>query len=92
MADPISIIGLLGTVGSLTKTVLDFASSVRDAPKELEDLSRELASLHEVSEQLGEFIKSEDGSAVFEKHSAVYNTAGVRYSLCFFEKVSPLTL
>ncbi len=77
MADPISVIGLLGTVGSLTKTVLDFASSVRDAPKEMEDLSRELASLHEFSEQLGKSIKSEDGREVFEEHSALYNAAGV---------------
>ena len=86
MADPISIIGLLGTVGSLTKTVLDFASSVRNAPKELRDLSRELASLHEVSEQLGKFIKSEDGREVFKEHSALYNTAEVRFICAFSSK------
>ena len=35
MADPIFIIGLLGTAGTITKTILRHNSSVEDASKEL---------------------------------------------------------
>lgn len=76
MADPISIIGLLTTVASLTKTVMDYASAVKDAPKELENLSRELATLHDIFEHLIEFLKSDDSKEDFVEVSALYNAAG----------------
>lgn len=84
MADPISIIGLLTTVASLTKTVMDYASAVKDAPKELENLSRELATLHDIFEHLIEFLKSDDSKEDFVEVSALYNAAGVRLVPCVF--------
>ena len=79
MADPISIIGLVGTAGPLTKTLLDYASSVKDAPKELEGLKHEFMSLQYVFEKLDEFMQREDGKEIFKEDSALYDAAGVSY-------------
>ena len=78
MADPLSIIGLVGTAASLTKTVRDYVSAVKDAPKDVENLSRELASLQTVFEHLGKFVQNVDGSRHFEEASTFYDAAGVR--------------
>lgn len=78
MADPFSIIGLLATAATLTKTVLDFASAVKDAPKEAKTLSRELTSLHDVNEQLVDLLENDDSREDFSEISTLYNAAGVR--------------
>ena len=78
MVDPISIIGLLDTAATLTKTILDYASSVKDPSNELENLRRELANLHGVVEPLVVLAKSEDGRGKFSEVSILYNSAGVR--------------
>lgn len=78
MADPISIIGLLSTAATLTKTVLDYASSVKDAPSNLEDLKRELASLHNAFALLSQLLDSQNHNEGFEEVSALYETAAVR--------------
>ena len=78
MVDPISIISLLGTAATLTKTILGYASSVKDAPNELENLRRELANLHGVVEPLVVLAESEDGRGKFSEVSILYKSAGVR--------------
>ena len=77
MTDPISIIGLLGTAVTLTKTVLDYLSAVKDAPEELEKLSCELTHLSDVFEQVFEVIEGEDSRDNFAEASTLYNAAGV---------------
>ncbi|CAD6584369.1 MAG: hypothetical protein ASARMPRED_001750 [Alectoria sarmentosa] len=76
MTDPISIIGLLGTAVTLTKTVLDYLSAVKDAPEELEKLSCELTHLSDVFEQVFEVIEGEDSRDNFAEASTLYNAAG----------------
>ena len=77
MADPISIISLLGTAATLTKTVYDYASSVKDAPKEIEHLSRELTNLHDVFEKLGIFLGTKQSKEDLMDVSTLHNAAGV---------------
>lgn len=77
MADPISIISLLGTAATLTKTILGYASSVKDAPKELETLRSELANLHGIVEPLVVLAENEDGTGKFSESSMLYKSAGV---------------
>lgn len=94
MADPCSTIGLLGTALSLTKGVMDFASSVKDAPEEVEKLSRELTSLRDVFEQLLDLVENEESREDFTEVSTLYNAAGVRSlseSLVDFFRPSCLT-
>lgn len=77
MVDPISIISLLGTAANLTKTILDYASSVKDAPNELENLRRELVNLHGVVGPLLELAESEESKGKFSEGSILYKSAGV---------------
>lgn len=79
MADPISIIGLLGTAATLTKTVLNYVSAVKQAPKDLERLSRELTSLHDVLERLVKFIEDEESREDSVETSTLYDATGVRF-------------
>jgi hypothetical protein len=74
MADPFSIIGLICTAISLTTTIAGYASGVKNAPKEVEELSRELLNLQEVFEQLADLVEDEKDS--FAEVSALYNAAG----------------
>ena len=69
MADPFSIISLLGTAASLTKAVLNYASAVADAPKEVEKLRQSLTSLVDVSEQLIDLMEDEDVKEEFGEGS-----------------------
>ena len=77
MADPISIISLLSTAATLTKTVYDYASSVKDAPKEIEHLRRELTVLHEVFEKLGKIVGTKESKEDLMDVSTLHNAAGV---------------
>lgn len=79
MTDPISIIGLLGTAVTLTKTVLDYISAVKDAPEELEKLSCELTHLSDVFEQVFEIVEGKDSKEQFAEVSTLYHAAGVRH-------------
>ena len=84
MVDPISIISLLATAATLTKTILGYASSVKDAPKELENLRSELANLHDIVEPLVVLAKNEDGRGKFSEGSILYKSAGVcSYALSY---------
>lgn len=62
MADPISIISLLGTGLSLTGTILNYASSVKDVPNEWKSLGDELSELHGLFEQLLKIEGSKAGT------------------------------
>ena len=62
MADPISIISLLGTGLSLTGTILKYASSVKDVPNEWKSLGDELSELHGLFEQVLEKEGSKEGT------------------------------
>ena len=84
MADPISIISLLATAATLTKTALGYASAVKDAPKEVKELSSELANLHAVFEQLFKLVEGEGGKEDFAEVSTLYITAGVSFTPCAF--------
>jgi hypothetical protein len=74
MADPFSIIGLMGIAFSLTKVIADYASGVKNAPKEVEELSRELLNLQNVFEELADLVEDEKDN--FAEVSALYNAAG----------------
>ena len=76
MADPFSIISLLGTAASLTKTVLNYASAVADAPKEVKKLRQSLTSLVDVSEQIIDLMEDEDVKEEFGEVSTLYNAIG----------------
>lgn len=76
MADPFSIINLLGTAASLTKAVLQYASAVKNAPDELEKLKRGFTSIHDVFEQLKELMDDNDFRQGFADVSALYNAIG----------------
>ena len=76
MADPFSIINLLGTAASLTKAVLQYASAVKNAPDELEKLKRGFTSIHDVFEQLIELMDDDDFRQKFADVSALYNAIG----------------
>lgn len=76
MADPFSIISLLGTAASLTKVVLQYASAVKNAPDELEKLKRGFTSVHDVFEQLAELMGDDDFRQEFADVSALYIATG----------------
>ena len=76
MADPFSIINLLGTAASLTNAVLQYASAVKNAPDELEKLKRGFTSIHDVFEQLIELMDDDDFRQEFADVSALYNAIG----------------
>ena len=76
MADPFSIISLLGIAASLTKAVLQYASAVKDAPDELEKLKRSFTSIHDLFEQLKELMDDDDFRQEFADVSALYNAIG----------------
>lgn len=78
MVDPISIISLLGTAATLTKNILSYVSSVKAAPKELENLRSELANLHGIVEPLVVLAENEDGKGKFSEGSILYKSAAVR--------------
>ena len=84
MADPLSIIGLLGTAGALTKTILKYASAVKDAPKKLEELSRELTNLHDMFEMLVKFLEGEKSRDDFAEISTLFDATGVRFIIGVF--------
>ena len=48
MADPVSIISLLGTAKSLATTVINYASGVKNASKTLKELRSELMNLQSI--------------------------------------------
>lgn len=76
MADPCSIISLLGIAASLAKAVLQYASAVKDAPDELEKLKRGFTSIHDVFEQLKELMDDDEFRQEFADVSALYNAIG----------------
>ena len=76
MADPCSIISLLGIAASLAKAVLQYASAVKDAPDELEKLKRGFTSIHDLLEQLKELMDDDDFRQEFADVSALYNAIG----------------
>ena len=76
MADPFSIINLLGTAASLTKVVLQYASAVKNAPDELEKLKRGFTSVRDVFEQLIELMGDDDFRQEFADVSALYIAIG----------------
>ncbi len=76
MADPFSIISLLGTAASLSKVVLQYASAVKDASDELEKLKRGFTSVQDVFEQLIELMGDDDFRQEFADVSALYNAIG----------------
>lgn len=76
MADPFSIINLLGTAASLTKAVLQYASAVKNAPDELEKLKRGFTNIHDVFEQLKEVMDDDDFKQEFADVSALSNAIG----------------
>ena len=78
MADPISIISLLGEATSLTKAVLGYALAVKNAPKELEKLSCEIKTLQDVLKHFVELVEGEYGREHYLENSTLYDTAGVR--------------
>ena len=77
MADPMSIISLLGTAATLTTTVYNYASSVKDAPKEIEHLRRELTNLHDVFERLEKLVGTKESKEDLMDVSILHNAAGV---------------
>ena len=79
MADPISIIGLLGTAASLTKTILRYASSVKDVPSELESLRLELSNLHKMLDKLIKSEGSEDSRQDNTDIVTLHNAAEVGF-------------
>ena len=76
MADPFSIISLLGTAASLTNVVLQYASAVKNAPDELDKLKRSFTSVHDVFEQLIELMGDDDFRQEFADVSALYIAIG----------------
>ena len=76
MADPFSIVSLLGTAASLTKVVLQYASAVKNAPDELEKLKRGFTSVHDVFEQLIELMGDDDFRQEFADVSVLYIATG----------------
>ena len=76
MADPFSIISLLGTAASLTNVVLQYASAVKNAPDELDKLKRGFTSVHDVFEQLIELMGDDDFRQEFADVSALYIAIG----------------
>lgn len=79
MADPISTIGLLGTAATLTKTILNYTSAVKDAPKEVETLIRDLIVLQNVFGKLVKLLEREGSEEEFTKSSPVFDATGVSY-------------
>ena len=78
MADPISIVGLIGTSLQLIQTVKDlvkFARDVRGAPTEIIQLGGELDRLQLVVTQLEKLLKLDQGVQV-SRTSALYQAAG----------------
>lgn len=69
MADPFSVISLLNTAVSSTKAILNYASAVKDAPKEVEKLRQSLMSLVDVSEQLVDLMGDDDVKEEFGEAS-----------------------
>ena len=76
MADPFSIINLLGTAASLTKVVLQYASAVKNAPEELNKLKRGFTSVCDMFEQLIELMEGDDFRQEFADVSALYIAIG----------------
>ena len=76
MADPFSIISLLGTAASLTKVVLQYASAMKNAPDELDKLKRGFTSVRDVFEQLIELMGGDEFSQEFADVSALYIAIG----------------
>ena len=76
MADPFSIISLLGTAASLTNVVLQYALAVKNAPDELDKLKRGFTSVHDVFEQLIELMGDDDFRQEFADVSALYIAIG----------------
>lgn len=77
MADPISTIGLLGTAATLTKIILNYASAVKDAPKEVETLIRELTVLQNVLEKFAKLLERKESREEFAGSSPVFDIMGV---------------
>ena len=88
MADPFSIISLLGTASSLSKTIVKYASGVKDAPKKLKDLSSELPSLQIVFDRLVKFIESEQARNDFVEVSTLFRATEVRSAFHLFRPES----
>ena len=84
MADPASIISLLGMAATLTKSVLEYASAVKDAPKELEKLVCELTKLHGVVTELAKFLGCGDSRAENTDSSPLSIATGVCHNPFLF--------
>ena len=80
MADPISIINLLSTAATLSASVLKYASTVKQASKELKELSVELKKLDGV---LGRLVKQVERDEPVEKSKelpSLFDAAAVRHT------------
>ena len=77
MADPATIISLLGMAATLIKEVLEYASAVIDAPKELERLVYELTKLHGVVTALAKSLGCGDNRAEYADSSPLSIATGV---------------
>ena len=84
MADPLSIISLLATGASLARTILKYASSVKDVPNELKSLRDELSELHDVFEQLLKIEGIKEGTQDIADIIPHYKAAEVGFVPCAF--------
>ena len=79
MADPFSIINLLSTSATLITAVLKYALTVKQAPKELEELSCELTKLDGVLGRLVEHVERDERGEEFKEFPYLFNAAAVCY-------------
>ena len=77
MTDPGSIISLLGIAATLTKTVLQYASAVKNAPKELEKFICELKKLYSVVRELAKSVEHEESRAEYTGVCPLQTATGV---------------
>ena len=77
MADPASIISLLGTAATLTSTVLKYASGVKQASKELEELKAELTKLDGGMGILTKHLKGAECCGESKGFRTLFDTADV---------------
>ena len=78
MTEAFAIISLLDTAASLTKTLLKYASSVKNAPKKIEELKLELTNLRHVFQSLVKLVEAEESRGRFTEASTLYHATGVR--------------
>ena len=78
MADPFSIIGVLGVAAQIAKTLVDLSLDWHDAPSDIKDFLSELQLLKSaLSESNTNIVLNEDFNNAFKgRHSAVLSQFG----------------